>query len=155
MNFPDTAPDGLSAKHLLTTTQYLGTFSRTKGGLKFDQRRSFMQRQLWRVIPVFLLALTLAAMAGAAPINQDQASTQSAAKMARGELVKVDTDSQTFTIKQDNGEQAQFQYTADTKVEGSQTSMQGLATDTGSTVSVWYTESGASKIATRIEVTKK
>ena len=71
-------------------------------------------------------------MAGAAPINQDQASTQSAAKMARGELVKVDTDSQTFTIKQDNGEQAQFQYTADTKVEGAQTSMQGLATDTGS-----------------------
>ena len=113
-----------------------------------------MKKQVWMVFPVFLLALALAAVA--APAYQATSSqSNDNAKIATGELMKVDTTAQTFTIKDPSGDQMQFQYTNDTKVEGAQTSMQGLAGETGTQVTVHYTESSGNKIANRIEVTKK
>jgi hypothetical protein len=113
-----------------------------------------MKRQLRTIVPVFVLALALAAVAGAAPAYQ-ASSADANPKIATGELQKVDTTSQTFAIKQPSGDEMQFTYTNDTKVEGAQTTMQGLASETGNKVTVHYTEKGGNKIATSIEVTKK
>ncbi len=111
-----------------------------------------MKRQLWIMVAGFVLVLALAALAGAAPAYQ---SSSADPKIATGELLKVDTTGQTFTIKQPSGDEMQFKYTNDTKVEGAQTSMQGLASETGNKLTVHYTESGGNKIANRIEVSKK
>ena len=74
--------------------------------------------------------------------------------VARGELLKVDAASQTFTIRQANDEEMQFKYDSNTKVEGSQNGVQGLSSETGTSVTVHYREQSGQKIATRIEVIK-
>ena len=104
-----------------------------------------------------LLALTAGALSFSIPaqsaprMGDEQASSE---MVARGELVKVDATSQTFTIKQAGDEQVQFQYTASTKVEGSQNGVQGLSSETGTSVTVHYREQSGHKIATKIEIVK-
>ena len=83
------------------------------------------------------------------------ASEQAKDTMAKGELVKVDTANQTFTIKLANDEELQFQYDSDTKVEGSENGIQGLSADSGTHVAVYYTEKEGRKLATRIEIGEK
>ncbi len=112
-------------------------------------------RQLRMTLGIFALTLLVAGFAGATAIQDTPAPAQSAeAKTAQGELVKVDADNHMFTIKQENGEEMQFQYDATTEVQGSQTSVQGLATQTGTRVTVQYTESADKKLARRIEIQK-
>ena len=104
-----------------------------------------------------LLALTVGALSFSIPaqsaprMGDEQASSE---MVAQGELLKVDTTSQTFTIKQVNDEEMQFQYDSSTKVEGSQNGVQGLSSATGTRVTVYYKEQSGQKIATRIEIIK-
>ena len=104
-----------------------------------------------------LLTLTVAASiclipAQSAPrMGDEQASSE---LVARGELLKVDTTGQTFTIKQPNNEEMQFQYNSSTKVEGSQNGVQGLSSETGTRVTVHYREQSGQRLATRIEIIK-
>jgi lipopolysaccharide export LptBFGC system permease protein LptF len=104
-----------------------------------------------------LLAFTVGALSFSIPAQSapragvEQASTE---LMARGELLKVDSTGQTFTIKQENDEEMQFQYNSSTKVEGSQNGVQGLSSETGTRVTVYYTEQSGAKIATKIEIIK-
>jgi hypothetical protein len=73
---------------------------------------------------------------------------------AKGELIKVDTSEQTFTIKEENGTEVQFRYNSSTEVEGSSEGVQGLSSETGTRVTVYYKEHSGQKIASRIEIQK-
>jgi hypothetical protein len=117
-------------------------------------------QHLRKTIPVVLLMLAMTAFSGVVAVSaQDQPQSQSQQAMdnktATGNLVSVDTSTKMLTIKQPSGEQLQFEYDANTKVEGSQNSVQGLASETGTSVTVYYTESGGKNLASRIEVHKK
>jgi hypothetical protein len=90
-----------------------------------------------------------AAQAPAAPAQQ--APGQAAVATAQGELLEVDAKANTFSIKTAAAEM-KFRYDDSTKVSGAQKGVAGLATMTGSQVTVQYKKEGANNIATSIEV---
>ena len=71
---------------------------------------------------------------------------------AKGELVKVDADAKTITIKGADGVETEFAYTATTDVKGGSDGVAGLATKSGSKVTVHFTSDMGKKTATKIEV---
>lgn len=85
---------------------------------------------------------------GQAPAQQAQAQ---AVATAQGELLEVDAKASTFAIKTAAAEM-KFRYDNETKVSGAQKGVAGLATMTGSQVTVQYKKEGANNIATSIEV---
>jgi len=74
---------------------------------------------------------------------------------AKGELVKVDADAKTITIKGADGVETEFAYTAATDVPGGRDGVAGLATKSGSKVTVHYTNDMGKKTATKIELADK
>jgi hypothetical protein len=70
---------------------------------------------------------------------------------ATGELVKVDAKEDTLTVKTSTGE-VTIKYNDDTKVSGASRNTAGLATMSGSQVTIRYRKDGASNMATSIEV---
>jgi Cu/Ag efflux protein CusF len=87
------------------------------------------------------------------PPAQDRPAAQAApASSAEGELVKVDADAKTLSIKSADGKEMQFTYTEATEVSGARGGVAGLATKAGSKVTVQFTEAGGAKTATKIEV---
>ena len=74
------------------------------------------------------------------------------AMTAKGELVKVDADAKTITIKGADGVETEFAYTAATDVPGGRDGVAGLATKSGSKVTVHFTSDMGKKTATKIEV---
>jgi hypothetical protein len=80
------------------------------------------------------------------------AGAQAASSSASGELVKVDADAKTLSIKSTDGQEQQFSYNEQTEVSGARGGVAGLATKAGSKVTIQFTESGGSKMATKIEV---
>ena len=74
------------------------------------------------------------------------------AMTAKGELVKVDADAKTITIKGADGVETEFAYTAATDVAGLREGVAGLATKSGSKVTVHFTTDMGKKTATKIEV---
>jgi hypothetical protein len=78
----------------------------------------------------------------------DQAST------ATGELVSIDADAQMLTIKGVDGREWTFRYTDQTEVDDAQDGVAGLATKSGTLVTVHFVSEGDVKRATRIEASK-
>ena len=115
-------------------------------------------KNLCRTLPVLLLALTFAAAAAALPARSyaAQMSGQSSSeKIARGELVKVDTENMTLTVKDQDEKELEFSYDSDTKVEGSTGGVQGLSTKTGTRLTIHYKEPSEGKmLAVRIVIDK-
>ena len=74
------------------------------------------------------------------------------AETAKGELVKVDADAKKITIKGADGVETDFAYSAATEVEGGRDGVAGLATKSGSKVTVHFTSDMGTKTATKIEV---
>jgi hypothetical protein len=74
------------------------------------------------------------------------------AMTAKGELVKVDATAKTITIKGADGVETEFAYTATTDVKGGPEGVAGLATKSGSKVTVHFTTDMGKKTATKIEV---
>ena len=70
---------------------------------------------------------------------------------ATGELVKVDAKEDTLTVKTSTGE-VTIKYDDDTKVSGASRNTAGLATMSGSQVTIRYRKDGASNVASSIEV---
>jgi hypothetical protein len=68
-----------------------------------------------------------------------------------GELVKVDAKENNLTVKTATGE-VTIKYDDDTKVSGASRNTAGLATMSGSQVTISYKKDGASNLATSIEV---
>lgn len=116
-----------------------------------------MRRSL---IPLAALVLAVGvspafAAAPAPPQAQAQArATSQKSQMIQGELVSVDPMKKTLTVKTSTGEQEQFAYTAETVITGATSDPAGLATASGSNVTVEYTEEGTSRTATKITVEK-
>lgn len=105
----------------------------------------------------FVVLTALALVAGAAPMvsAQEQAAAQQTAEaqaqQAKGELVKVDAEAKTLSVKTADGAEVMFSYTDSTEITGA-AGAQGLATSAGSKVTVHYTTKDQSKIATKVEV---
>lgn len=99
---------------------------------------------------------SFAAAQGAAP----QAPSQQPAPQQRpdmkavasGELVRVDTKAKTFTIRASAGAPTAFVYSDTTKVTGSEKTVEGLATMSGTEVTVHYTKQQEKNVATEIEI---
>ena len=91
-------------------------------------------------------APTQAPAPSAAEPRADKAMT------AKGELVKVDADAKTITIKSADGVETEYAYTAATDVAGFREGVAGLATKSGSKVTVHFTTDMGKKTATKIEV---
>lgn len=114
-------------------------------------------KKLWRILPVFLMVLAIGTFSKAVQTRSGSESgiVQSQKELSvQGELLKVDTSTMTFTIKLKDGEETSFQYDTNTKVEGSQSGIQGLSQQSGTKVTVHYQEKSGKKVATRIEIIK-
>lgn len=111
-----------------------------------------------------LMALALAAfIAGPAAaqepvVPQDTAAVQEKAqdkaksKTVTGELMKVDSEKMTLSVRQADGAELTFSYNDQTEISGEQKNAQGLATAEGSKVVVHYTATDTAKTATKIEI---
>jgi methionine-rich copper-binding protein CopC len=101
----------------------------------------------------FVALLALALTVGAAQVlASQQESAAGTGKSITGELTNVDTSTQTFSVKTSDGAEMQFSYNDLTEVTGAQKEVAGLATRSGSQVTVHYTENEGVKTATKIEV---
>jgi hypothetical protein len=100
-----------------------------------------------RRMMIALAAVVL--IAGAMPAFAQEAAT------AQGQLVRVDTRSNTIEIKTAAGADMQFRYTDQTKVTGASEDVSGLATMAGADVTVHYTKQGQDNIASSITVHPK
>lgn len=113
-----------------------------------------MQLSLRTVAVLVALAFVSTAYSQAAsqaPQDRVLAQQAQAAATAQGELLDVDAKASTFAIKTASAEM-KFRYNDQTKVSGAQKGVAGLATMTGSQVTVQYKKEGANNIATSIEV---
>lgn len=115
-------------------------------------------RKASNLLFLLVLALSVAAMGKVVSIqaasSHDLIAQEPEVKTVRGELTKVDLESQTLTIKLENGDEVQFAYDSDTMVEGRENGVQGLASDTGTMLTVHYKEDSGKKIATKIVIKK-
>lgn len=76
---------------------------------------------------------------------------QEQTQTAQGELLDVNGKANTLTIKTQTGEMT-FSYNEQSKVTGAQKGVAGLATMTGSQVTVMYRKDGQTNLATSIDV---
>jgi hypothetical protein len=86
-----------------------------------------------------------------APMSADASHAQK----LTGELLSVDPTTKTLTVKSADGRESKFSYTDSTEITGVKEQAAGLATAAGSKVTVEYTGSGDSMIATKIKVQPK
>jgi hypothetical protein len=77
------------------------------------------------------------------------------AKTAQGQLMRVDTEARTISIQAAQGNPMVFRYTPDTKVIGADKGVAGLATMSGSAVTVQYVVQDKDNVATQIEIRAK
>jgi len=106
---------------------------------------------------VFVACAAVAFMMGMSHLRAQQPDQQRADQpmVAHGQLVSVDADAQTLTVKASGGDTMVFHYTARTQVTGAQERVEGLATMAGATVTVQYTGEKNNLVATAIEVQPK
>jgi ABC-type amino acid transport substrate-binding protein len=105
-----------------------------------------------------LIALAAVLLIAAIPAFAQDAGArqqQPAASVASGELVKIDTSAKTIVIKTESDPQMQFSYTDATKITGADKGVAGLATMTGSSLTIRYTKKGEDNVATEIVVQPK
>jgi hypothetical protein len=83
------------------------------------------------------------------PAQQPHERQQS--RTAQGQLTRVDTDARTITITS-QGMPMVFRYTAETKVVGGDKGVAGLATMTGTEVTIQYVQQEKDNVASQIEI---
>ena len=100
-----------------------------------------------------VVATTTHSLMAQAPAQRPAPPGQAAQQPGRatGELLQVNTDAKTLSIKAADGE-IQFAYSDATEVTGAEKGAAGLATMKGARVTVYFTTEGSSKMATKIEV---
>jgi hypothetical protein len=82
---------------------------------------------------------------------QGSASASAQTMTATGDLVSVDSKANTVTVKTTTGEMT-FKFSDDTKISGATKAAAGLATMTGSQVTIRYKKDGSTNTASSIEV---
>lgn len=90
-----------------------------------------------------------------APMEQRADRADKKTDTAKGELVKVDAVAKKITIKGADGVETDYAYTDATEVAGGREGVAGLATKSGSKVTVHFTSDMGTKTATKIEVSDK
>ena len=101
-------------------------------------------------VAIALVSLPLAY--GQEKVAPEKAAPQ-AEKTFQGQLMKVDANAKTISVKGAGDAEMLFQYNDRTQVVGPQKDIQGLATQTGEQLRVTYREAGPdSHIATKIEI---
>ena len=85
----------------------------------------------------------------AAPMAQTQETPQ----ILEGELMKVDGTAKTLTVKDSEGREMEFRYTDQTLISGGDGGVEGLATKSGTPISVHFDT--ATRTATTIEVRQR
>jgi hypothetical protein len=108
-----------------------------------------------RTFTVLTAVLLVSGVLSAQGQDKSRAQTHDKSSVARGELVKVDTAARTIVIRTESGPQMQFSYTAETKVVGAEKGVAGLATMTGTPVTVEFTRHEQTNLAKEIEVHQK
>jgi hypothetical protein len=89
------------------------------------------------------------------PVTSAQAPKAPAATTLQGDLVSVDPDARTVTVKPAQGADQVFKYNDDTKVVGGDKGVAGLATMKGSRVTITFSGEGRERVATQIEIHAK
>lgn len=105
-----------------------------------------------------LAASFLVCLAAAAPaLTQQQNDRQQQAQVeaVQGELLDVDTESRTISVRAPGGDEIRFAYTNETVITGADEQTQGLATIEGTHVRVYFTRSDDGYTATRVVVESK
>jgi hypothetical protein len=105
-----------------------------------------------------LVVLAALLILGAMPALAQQKPApggQQEADVASGELQKVDTTARTIAIRTAAGSQMQFSYTDETRVAGADKGVAGLATMSGTPVTIRFTKKDQVNVAISIEVQKK
>ena len=94
---------------------------------------------------------------GAIPLlaQESKAAQGQEPKVAQGQLTRVDGEARTLAIQSSAGSPMVFRYTAETKVIGADKGVAGLATMTGTQVTVRYVEQDKDNVATQIEIHQK
>jgi hypothetical protein len=85
----------------------------------------------------------------AAPMAQVQETPQ----IFEGELMKVDATAKTLTVKSSEGREMEFRYNDQTLISGADGGVEGLATKSGTAVSVHFDT--ATRTAAKIEVRER
>ncbi len=85
----------------------------------------------------------------AAPMAQAQETPQ----IFEGELMKVDATSKTLSVKNSEGQEIEFRYNDQTLISGADGGVEGLATKSGTPVSVHFDT--ATRTAAKIEVRQR
>jgi hypothetical protein len=102
-------------------------------------------------------AISVAVMLVVLPMTygQDKAAppAQTAERVFEGQLVKVDVDAKSITVK--GAAEMMFDYTDATQIAGADGKIQGLASRTGAPLKVTYREAQGKRTATKIEVLEK
>jgi len=86
--------------------------------------------------------------------NQDRGHEPEPASIT-GELTRVMPDQKAFAVKSTSGAEMLFRYDEKTIIAGAESNPAGLATSSGSQVTVSYKNDAAGNLATRIEVHPK
>ena len=108
----------------------------------------------------FTAGLFLGGLAHAQAQEPDHSSHQDQSKGAKeaepisitGELTRVDVQARTFSVKSAAGAEMLFRYDEKTIVTGAENNVAGLATSSGSEVTVMYRNDSAGNMAAKIEV---
>ena len=107
-------------------------------------------------VPAFLtLCLAVATPALAQQQNDQGRQQQAQVEVAEGELLEVDPDTRTISVRVPGGGELEFNYTNETVITGSDEQTQGLATIEGAHVRVFFTRSDEAYTATRVVVESK
>jgi hypothetical protein len=85
---------------------------------------------------------------------EQPATAQDAKNTLKGELVSVDTATKMLTVKTAAGVEEKVRYDDSTKVTGAKDGVAGLANSDDSDVTITFSGSGATRVATEIKVDK-
>ena len=89
------------------------------------------------------------------PDQAQDRNREAEAPSISGELTRVMPDQKAFSVKSTTGAEMLFRYNDQTIVTGAENNVAGLATSSGSQVTVTYKNDSAGNMATKIEVHPK
>ena len=114
-----------------------------------------MSSSITAVVMVMVLSFTAGSAGGQKPAPEvEQQQKEKPPTPVTGELVSVDEDAKTLTVKTASEGEVKFSYSEKTVITGAEKIVSGLA-GAGSEVTVTYDSHGTAKVATRIEVKPK
>ena len=109
------------------------------------------------LVVAFISLVSIAPVwAGQAPVPREPEQTRATEPTpVSGELIALDDKAKTLIIKTESGNEIKFSYTDTTEIVGADKGAAGLATMSGTPVTVHYSVHGTANTATKIEVTAK